>query len=213
MLRAFLFFALLINTKNSFSSKSLCFNVSLVSLDFNVSCHRIYIGHSKSNVPYWLPWKLQQRHRIQWHYLVEHVLRYKRVSFNLVTTISHELSPAMNKSLPACKNLHEQRSSTVSLITAETHHPLPPHCAHIHCLVSINVQQVSECVTGCNLFCKEEFSAPLCFIRASTSDGILSECPSAAFCCMAMTCNGILVGRYNLYCYNTSIYLWWRGPK
>ena len=47
----------------------------------------------------------------------------------------------------------------------------------------------------------------LWFICASMSDAILSECPSAAICCMATTCNGILVGRYNLYCYNTSIYL------
>jgi len=29
---------------------------------------------------------------------------------------------------------------TVAVITAETHNPLP-HCAYIHCLVSINIQK------------------------------------------------------------------------
>jgi len=45
----------------------------------------------------------------------------------------------------------------VPVATAETHHP-PPHCANIHCLVSVNVQQASMNVTGCNFFCMEEFS-------------------------------------------------------
>ena len=39
---------------------------------------------------------------------------------------------------------------------AETRHP-PPHCANIHCLVSVNVQQVSN-VIGCNFFHMEEFN-------------------------------------------------------
>ena len=29
----------------------------------------------------------------------------------------------------------------IAVTTAETHHPLP-HCAHIYCLVSLNIQQV-----------------------------------------------------------------------
>ena len=37
------------------------------------------------------------------------------------------------------------------------HHPLP-RCAHIHSLVSINVQQASVNVNGCHFFCMEEFS-------------------------------------------------------
>ena len=37
------------------------------------------------------------------------------------------------------------------------HHP-PHHCAHIHCLVSINVQQVSVNVNECHFFLMEEFS-------------------------------------------------------
>ena len=44
----------------------------------------------------------------------------------------------------------------VAVTTAETRHP-PPHCANIHCLVSINVQQASRNVIGCIFFHMEEF--------------------------------------------------------
>ena len=47
----------------------------------------------------------------------------------------------------------------------------------------------------------------LCFICTSMSDAILSDCPFAANCCTATKCNGILVGRFNLYCYTTNICL------
>ena len=45
----------------------------------------------------------------------------------------------------------------VAVATAETRHP-PPHCANIHCLVSVNVQQVSMNVIGYNFFRMEEFN-------------------------------------------------------
>ena len=45
----------------------------------------------------------------------------------------------------------------VAVTTAETRHP-PPHCTNIHCLVSVNVQQASMYVTGCNFFRMEEFN-------------------------------------------------------
>ena len=45
-----------------------------------------------------------------------------------------------------------------------------------------------------------------CFIFTSMSGAIVSDCPSAAICHMAITCNGILVGRFNLYCHTTSIH-------
>jgi len=41
--------------------------------------------------------------------------------------------------------------------TAEVHHPQHP-CAHIHCLVSINIQQMSTNVGGYHFFHMEEFS-------------------------------------------------------
>ena len=36
-------------------------------------------------------------------------------------------------------------------------HP-PPHCANIHCLVSVNFQQASMNIIGCNYFGMQEFS-------------------------------------------------------
>jgi hypothetical protein len=48
--------------------------------------------------------------------------------------------------------------SHISVATAEAHYP-PPHCAHIHCLASVIVQQASFNITGCSLFFRmEEFS-------------------------------------------------------
>ena len=41
---------------------------------------------------------------------------------------------------------------------------------------------------------------------------IVSECPSAAICHMATKCNGILEGRFNLYCYTANIHFWHHGP-
>ena len=92
----------------------------------------------------------------------------------------------------------------IAVTTAETHHPLP-HCAHIHCLVSINMQQVSMNVSGCHFFStRRDIMTSLCFICTSISDIILSDCPSAAICHMATKRNGILVGRFNLYCHTTA---------
>ena len=49
----------------------------------------------------------------------------------------------------------------ITVSTAATLHPLH-HCAHIHCLVSISVQQASVSVNGYHFFSMEEFdSTPL----------------------------------------------------
>ena len=37
-------------------------------------------------------------------------------------------------------------------------HCPPPHCAHIHCLISINIQQLSMNVSGYRFFHREKFS-------------------------------------------------------
>jgi len=42
------------------------------------------------------------------------------------------------------------------IAVAETHRP-PLHCAHIHSLVSINIQQVLMNINGGHFFCMEEF--------------------------------------------------------
>ena len=52
----------------------------------------------------------------------------------------------------------------------------------------------------------------LCFICTSMSDAILTVCPSAAICLTETTWNGILVGRFNLYCCPSNIHFWHCGP-
>ena len=44
----------------------------------------------------------------------------------------------------------------------------------------------------------------LCFICTATSGAVLSDCPPAAICHVAMKCNGILKGRFTLYCHTTN---------
>ena len=47
----------------------------------------------------------------------------------------------------------------IAVATADMHHPSPHH-AHIHCMISINVQQASMYVNGCHcLSCMEEISS------------------------------------------------------
>jgi len=61
---------------------------------------RDYVGHPKSNASYFFPWKLQKLQRAQLHYLIEQILTYKTLLFNIVITISYALSPAVNKCIP-----------------------------------------------------------------------------------------------------------------
>ena len=93
------------------------------------------IGHSKSNVSYLFPWKLQPIQKTQWHYWIEPMLSYKTLFFNAVTTIRYAFSPAMNKSLHVTLIQSVQLSRMwlvfhVTAATAEKHHP-PPHCAQV----------------------------------------------------------------------------------
>ena len=52
-------------------------------------------------------------------------------------------------------------------------------------------------------------SVPLLyFIHTSISDAILSDCPLSAICLTAIKHNGILAGRFSLYCHTTGSCLW-----
>ena len=72
--------------------------------------------------------------------------------FNTVATISYAFLPAMNKSLHAAPLELWTRLSCC-------HCGNSPHCAHIYCLVSVNIQQALVNVSGCCQFHKEEFIA------------------------------------------------------
>jgi len=68
--------------------------------------------------------------------LIEQIFSYKTPFFNTVTTVSYALLLPMNKSCMLCLYRSAWLSGTplafhITVIAAETHHPLP-HCAHIH---------------------------------------------------------------------------------
>jgi len=119
---------------------------------------------------------------------MEQTLSYKTLLFSIVTIISYAFSPAMNITCHTCKNLHQWRWSIAAVTTAETHHP-SPHCAHSHCLVSINTQQAMMNISGCHFSTWRNSVLPLCFIHTSTSDAITSSCPTAAICLTATKWN------------------------
>jgi len=91
-------------------------------------------------------------------------------------TINCTFSLAINKSfhvmlIQTCTSGGEQLSLSPLL---KTHHP-PPHCAHIHCLVCINIQQASMKINWYHFLHMEELSDTLllhthfhvgnCFVR------------------------------------------------
>lgn len=70
-------------------------NLDDSTIQWTLKLKLICIGGSKTNRSYSFPWKLQQIRRVQ-HYLTGWILSYKALFFNIVTIISHALSPAMN---------------------------------------------------------------------------------------------------------------------
>ena len=110
-----------------------------------------------------------------------------------------------------------QLRTVISTVACPSHNchccwnaPPTPHCAHTHCLVFINFQ--CWWWSMCAIFPTWRNSVThLCFIQTSVSDAILSDCPSAAISHMATTCNGILVGRFSLYCHTTNLCFWQCG--
>ena len=171
----------------------------------------LYIVRFESNTSYLLLWKIQQIQRASQCYLVECVLSYKMLFFNLVTTVSSAFPSAINKSLHAVHvKICTSEGVPLSFLQLQTHRLLP-HCTYIHCLVSTNISaSIDECQEVHFFSVWRNSVTHLCFIDASMSDAILSDCPSAAICHMATMCNGILPESFNL-CHTTTIFPWCHG--
>jgi len=143
-----------------------------------------------------------KREIAQQHHLVEQILSYEMPVLTspplLALLFCHdEYEPACH----TCKILHQWRWPTVT--TAET----LPYSASYPLFGFLKFSaSVSE---GRWLpFSLRNPVMHFCSIYTSMSETILSYSPSAAICCMATTCNRILVGRFNLYCHTTDIRLW-----
>ena len=132
--------------------------------------------------------------------------------FILVITISCALSLAMNKSLHA------------PLVKFWTRGGNPPLLSPLLKCTTLRLTVLTSTVWSPSTFSKRQWISVaiifstwrslmthLCFRCTSMSDTILSDCPSDAICHTATTCNGILVGRFNLYCCATNIHLWCPG--
>jgi hypothetical protein len=85
-----------------------------------------------------------------------------------------------------------------------------PHCANIHWLVSVNVQQASVNIIRCKFFRMEEFIYTPLFHMPFHVRRHFVRLPLG--CRTATKFNGILTGRFNLYCHIINIRLWRRGP-
>ena len=112
-----------------------------------------YFLHSKKVKPIYFHGNYN-RSKEQNNNLIEQILSYKTLYFNEVTAMSYVFLPAMNKSLYASlKKIWTSGGEplTVTVTTAEMHHPLP-HCSHIHWLISINIHQGSLNVSGYHFF-------------------------------------------------------------
>ena len=67
-------------------------------------------------------------------------------------------------------------------------------------------------VSGCHFFLMEGFGdTALLHMHFHVRHNPV-RLPPAAICCTATKCNGILVGRFSLYCHTTNICFWCHGP-
>ena len=140
---------------------------------------------------YLLPWKLQKIKWAQQFCLIEQIHSYKTIFFDIFTTISYVFASAMNKCLHAvlvktCTSkgdpLLPVLKCTTYCLTVLTSTVWSPEMFSKHQWMSVGaVFLLFVCLFVC--FSVWRNSNPhLCFIRASMSDAILSDCPSAAIC-------------------------------
>lgn len=80
--------------------------------------------------------------------VLEKILSYRTLFFNLVITISYVFLSVKNKSLHTTLVKTCTSGGDLLLPFPQLKHHPPHHCAHIHCLVSITIWQASTNITG-----------------------------------------------------------------
>jgi len=142
--------------------------------------------------------------------LIEQILCYEALFFNIVTTISYAISPAVNKSLHATLIKICNKSDSVSLLPllkCTTHYLTVFTCTGWSPLTLSKCQQIS---VHAIVSAWKNSVIHFCFIQTSTSDVILSYCPyHAAIGSMSHSkvFNKILAGGFNLHCHISNIHL------
>ena len=124
------------------------------------------------------------------HHLMEQILSYKMLFFNIVTTISYEFLQAKNKSLHAMLVLKMCPSGGDPILLL----PLLKRTTHCHPLFGLH--KWSHVFSKCWWTSVGDIFSPwrnsvthLCFKCMSMSDGISSDCLSAAICHTATECS------------------------
>ena len=127
--------------------------------------------------------------------MVDQTLSYKTLVFNTVTAINCAFSPA-NKSLhtaliKVCVAIWNMACISHCCYCCWNTPPAASLCSHPLFDLHKRSASINRCQWG-HFFRME---------HTFMSDAILSDCPSAAIYHTATACNGILVGRFNLYCH------------
>ena len=142
------------------------------------------------------------------NYQLQNTIFQRSHHHNLCIFTSNEQEPACH----ACKILHQRRWLTVTVTTANMCHS-PPIVLTYAIWSPSTFSKYLWVSLGAIFSTRRNLPTSLHFIRPSMSDAIVSDCPSAATYQTAITCNGILVGRFSLYCHDTNICLWCHGSK
>ena len=139
--------------------------------------------------------------------MIEQILSYRTLFFNIDITITYAFSHRMSKSFHATfiKICTSEGDSCCCDTTAEMHHS-PPHCAHVYCW-SPSTFSKHQWRSISDFFCMEEVNSTLLLHTHSMSDGILSDCLSPAICQIPTQCNKTLAGRVSFYCHTGNICL------
>ena len=104
-----------------------------------------YVGHSESNAAYLFPWKLKKDTKRTITLFHKSKFSATKCYFSTVTITSYAFLLVMNASLHAVLIKIWMSIWNVASLSCRCHHcwntPFTSHCAHIHCLVSINVHK------------------------------------------------------------------------
>ena len=133
--------------------------------------------------------------------MINQILKCKTLFLNTVITISYAFLPTVNKSLYVvllkfCTSRDDTLSQSVSPTTTSV-------CSQPLFGLHKHSTSVNECQWV--VFFSAWRNLMMYLICTSMSDAILADFPSAATCHSITKCNGILVGRFNLWCHITSI--------
>ena len=149
----------------------------------------------------------QQTQRLPWctarHQGLPATTRNRRG--RILPRVSEEHGPADTvTSFSNCRNGEKTHLSCFKAPAWGPYHSSLRTHIHSSLLFSRSAQQASINVNRCKFSSWRNSVIHYCFIHTSMSGTIRSDCPYAAIFHTGTKCNGILVGRFSLYCHTTN---------